>query len=258
MASDEAPASAAGAADGAPPRRSMRPVIAASLSGAALEWYDFNLYGLSAALVLNKIFFPDVSPVIGTLASLATFGVGFVLRPDFRTGVGPVLTCHVNGTAVTVCTCTRSAGVTWHQVRGRVPSCACVRRQEPGPELALPANISVDNNQGRGRQLLGRHSCHLGRPRPGPCLERARRRSPGRRPRVRRVLGRDGHPDVRLDGRDAHTSRSGTPRDLPRNSHDHHIGSLLVVLRPKTPETAECFAAARDGRQRSMLVKPIG
>ncbi|OPF73822.1 MFS transporter [Streptomyces antioxidans] len=59
----------------------MRQVIAASLSGAALEWYDFNLYGLSAALVFNKLFFPDVDPVLGTLASLATFGVGFVLRP---------------------------------------------------------------------------------------------------------------------------------------------------------------------------------
>ncbi|MHA6621061.1 MFS transporter [Pseudonocardia sp. DLS-67] len=65
----------------APPRQSMPKVAAASMSGALLEWYDFNLYGISAALVFNKLFFPDVDPVIGTLAALATFGVGFVSRP---------------------------------------------------------------------------------------------------------------------------------------------------------------------------------
>ena len=63
------------------PRQSMPKVAAASMSGALLEWYDFNLYGISAALVFNKLFFPDVDPVIGTLAALATFGVGFVSRP---------------------------------------------------------------------------------------------------------------------------------------------------------------------------------
>ncbi|NLU71917.1 MHS family MFS transporter [Streptomyces sp. HNM0575] len=59
----------------------MRQVLAASLSGAALEWYDFNLYGISAALVFNKIFFPEADPAVGTMAALATFGAGFVLRP---------------------------------------------------------------------------------------------------------------------------------------------------------------------------------
>jgi len=66
---------------GSPQRQSMRKVVAASLSGAMLEWYDFNLYGISAALVFGKLFFPDIDPVLGTLASLATFGVGFVSRP---------------------------------------------------------------------------------------------------------------------------------------------------------------------------------
>ena len=65
----------------APHRQSMPKVAAASMSGALLEWYDFNLYGISAALVFNKLLFPDVDPVTGTLAALATFGVGFVSRP---------------------------------------------------------------------------------------------------------------------------------------------------------------------------------
>ncbi|MBV2366678.1 MFS transporter [Streptomonospora nanhaiensis] len=73
-----------------PPRQPMRKVIAASLSGALLEWYDFNLYGLSAALVFNRLFFPDADPLIGTLLSLATFGVGFVSRP-----IGALLFGHL-------------------------------------------------------------------------------------------------------------------------------------------------------------------
>ncbi|KAA9154590.1 MHS family MFS transporter [Amycolatopsis acidicola] len=63
------------------PRQPMRQVVAASLSGAALEWYDFNLYGISAGLIFGKLFFPNVAPIFGTLAALATFGAGFVLRP---------------------------------------------------------------------------------------------------------------------------------------------------------------------------------
>ncbi|GAA3732648.1 MFS family permease [Spinactinospora alkalitolerans] len=63
------------------PAQPMPKVVAASLSGAMLEWYDFNLYGISAALVFSRLFFPDIDPVLGTLASLATFGVGFVSRP---------------------------------------------------------------------------------------------------------------------------------------------------------------------------------
>ena len=46
-----------------------------------MEMYDFVLYGTAAALVFGPLFFPQVDPIIGTLASLATFGVGFVARP---------------------------------------------------------------------------------------------------------------------------------------------------------------------------------
>jgi MHS family shikimate/dehydroshikimate transporter-like MFS transporter len=52
-----------------------------SFVGAVIDWYDFILYGLVAALVFNKEFFPNVSPAIGTLAAFATFGVGFLFRP---------------------------------------------------------------------------------------------------------------------------------------------------------------------------------
>lgn len=61
--------------------RSMRRLLASALSASTLEWYDFFIYGTAAALVFNKVFFPDVSPIMGTIAAFATFGVGFLFRP---------------------------------------------------------------------------------------------------------------------------------------------------------------------------------
>ncbi|WP_116140179.1 shikimate transporter [Trinickia diaoshuihuensis] len=52
-----------------------------SFVGAVVDWYDFLLYGIVAALVFNAAFFPKVSPTMGTLAAFATFGVGFLFRP---------------------------------------------------------------------------------------------------------------------------------------------------------------------------------
>jgi MHS family shikimate/dehydroshikimate transporter-like MFS transporter len=65
----------------APRRTSIRTVALASLIGTTIEWYDFFLYGTAAALVLNKLFFPTFDPLSGTLASLATYSVGFFARP---------------------------------------------------------------------------------------------------------------------------------------------------------------------------------
>ncbi|MFG2355733.1 MFS transporter [Streptomyces sp. NPDC048521] len=59
----------------------MSRLAAASLVGTAIEFYDFFVYGTAAALVLGPLFFPTFSPVAGTLAAFATFGVGFVARP---------------------------------------------------------------------------------------------------------------------------------------------------------------------------------
>jgi metabolite-proton symporter len=61
--------------------RSIRKVVVASLIGTSLEWYDFFLYGSAAALVFNKLFFPDADPLTGTLLAFATSATGFVARP---------------------------------------------------------------------------------------------------------------------------------------------------------------------------------
>lgn len=52
-----------------------------SFVGAVVDWFDFLLYGITAALVFNSEFFPQIDPAMGTLAAFATFGVGFLFRP---------------------------------------------------------------------------------------------------------------------------------------------------------------------------------
>ncbi len=59
----------------------IRRVSIASAVGATLEWYDFFIFGSAAALVFNKLFFPGFDPVAGTIASLASFAIGFIARP---------------------------------------------------------------------------------------------------------------------------------------------------------------------------------
>ncbi|MGV9796825.1 MFS transporter [Mycobacterium sp. NPDC003449] len=49
--------------------------------GTTIEWYDFQIYGLSAAVVFSTVFFPEVSTVAGILASFAVFALGFLARP---------------------------------------------------------------------------------------------------------------------------------------------------------------------------------
>ncbi len=68
---------------------SMRTVVAASAVGTTIEWYDFLIYGTAASLVLNKLFFPTHDPLVGTLLSIGTIGVGFFARP-----IGAVILSH--------------------------------------------------------------------------------------------------------------------------------------------------------------------
>src|SRR5947199_3752661 len=55
-------------------------VIGASAAGTVIEWYDFYLYGVLAAFFSTQ-FFPKDNPTAALLASLATFGAGFAVRP---------------------------------------------------------------------------------------------------------------------------------------------------------------------------------
>ena len=49
--------------------------------GSALEYYDFFIYATAASLIFPQLFFPSGDPKAAIVASLATYGVGYVARP---------------------------------------------------------------------------------------------------------------------------------------------------------------------------------
>ncbi len=64
----------------APPVTGLRTFFISGF-GTALEFYDFIIYGFAASLVFPQLFFPDATPLTGTLFAFAAFGAGFVARP---------------------------------------------------------------------------------------------------------------------------------------------------------------------------------
>src|ERR1700751_3725659 len=56
-------------------------LVAASVVGTAIEFYDFFLYATAAALVFNKDFFPTSDPLTGIFLAFVTYAVGFLVRP---------------------------------------------------------------------------------------------------------------------------------------------------------------------------------
>ena len=71
------------------PYRQHRRILAASLVGTAVEFYDFYIYGTAAALVFGPLFFPSESPSAQLMLSFMSFGLAFFARP-----VGAVVFGH--------------------------------------------------------------------------------------------------------------------------------------------------------------------
>jgi MFS transporter, MHS family, shikimate and dehydroshikimate transport protein len=69
------------ATSGDRPRPPMRRVALSVLIGTTIEWYDFQLYGIAAALVIAPLYFPSADPLAGTLLAFSTFAIGFGARP---------------------------------------------------------------------------------------------------------------------------------------------------------------------------------
>ena len=60
---------------------SVTRIALASFIGTAIEFYDFYIYGMAAALVIGPVFFPGGNPTTQALSSFLTFAVAFLTRP---------------------------------------------------------------------------------------------------------------------------------------------------------------------------------
>ncbi len=69
------------AAEDAPNAAAIRRVVVASMIGTSIEWYDYYLFGIAAALAIGPQFFPNYAPAAKTFATFATFAVGYVAKP---------------------------------------------------------------------------------------------------------------------------------------------------------------------------------
>ncbi|MFF8559443.1 MFS transporter [Streptomyces albidoflavus] len=77
----DSPASAQPVPPAAPVTPVRRRVAGAAALASAVEWYDYFIFGIAAALVLGDLYFPADNPTAGVLAAFATFAVGFLARP---------------------------------------------------------------------------------------------------------------------------------------------------------------------------------
>src|ERR1700686_1191697 len=71
--------------------------------GSALEYYDFFIYATAASLIFPQIFFPSTDPKVAIIASLATYGVGYVARPIGAFFLGHWGDTHGRKTVLIVC-----------------------------------------------------------------------------------------------------------------------------------------------------------
>src|ERR1700678_1769022 len=84
-------------------RHQSKKAAASGWIGSALEYYDFFIYASAAALVFPQIFFPSGNPTVAIVASLATYGVGYVARPIGAFVLGHLGDTHGRKTVLLVC-----------------------------------------------------------------------------------------------------------------------------------------------------------
>jgi len=84
-------------------RRQSRRAAASGWIGSALEYYDFFIYATAASLIFPQIFFPSENPTVAIVASLATYGVGYVARPVGAFVLGHWGDTHGRKNVLTLC-----------------------------------------------------------------------------------------------------------------------------------------------------------
>ncbi|MHA6628607.1 MFS transporter [Pseudonocardia sichuanensis] len=63
------------------PQTQLRRAVLSSYLGSVIEYYDFLLYATASAVVFNRVFFSDLDPLVGTVASFGTLATGYLARP---------------------------------------------------------------------------------------------------------------------------------------------------------------------------------
>jgi MFS family permease len=124
-----------------------RKATASGWIGSALEYYDFFIYAQAAALIFPQLFFPSGNPKIAIVASLATYGVGYVARPIGAIVLGHWGDTHGRKNVLLVCMflmglSTMAVGLlpTYHQVGFLAPVLLVVLRLIQG--FAVAGEIS--------------------------------------------------------------------------------------------------------------------
>ena len=84
-------------------RHQSKKAAASGWIGSALEYYDFFIYATAASLVFPQIFFPSGNPTTAIVASLATYGVGYVARPIGAFFLGHLGDTHGRKQVLLVC-----------------------------------------------------------------------------------------------------------------------------------------------------------
>src|SRR6201995_834707 len=128
-------------------RHQTKKATASGWIGSALEYYDFFIYATAASLIFPQLFFPSGDPTIAIVASLATYGVGYVARPIGAFFLGHWGDTHGRKTVLIVCMflmglSTMAVGLlpTYHQVGMLAPVLLVILRLIQG--FAVAGEIS--------------------------------------------------------------------------------------------------------------------
>ena len=92
-------------------RHQTKKATASGWIGSALEYYDFFIYATAASLIFPQVFFPKTDPKVAIIASLATYGVGYVARPIGAFVLGHWGDTHGRKTVLIVCMRFTSSGI---------------------------------------------------------------------------------------------------------------------------------------------------
>ncbi|MFF5988029.1 MFS transporter [Prauserella flavalba] len=148
------------------PQQVRRRSLQSGTIGAIVEWYEYTIYGVAAALVFGHLFFPNLSPGIGQIVSLASFGVGFLARPlgAFVAGhlgdrIGRKSTLILTFSIMTVATAAIGLMPTYDQIGVAAPLLLCVLRLAQGfavgGEWGGAAIVAVENAPRARRGYFG-------------------------------------------------------------------------------------------------------